>query len=135
MGLFRRLLEHRRMPAAPPSPAAAEAPLPRAEVRAAAIAPVEPVRSGASALPAAAPEAHIVEHVSAEQMAARHKRRNEFDKLVGWHDLLPEEKRTAKLEELKNKLVAAIDSDLDQQRYRVVYYLYQSALLAARRAG
>jgi hypothetical protein len=88
--------------------------------------------------PEAAPSPPKVPEESAELLSAkvrvRGERRGELEALAALEPVSAQEKPAAKMAELKLAVSDAIESDLDQCRFRVAFYLYQSAIHAARRS-
>ena len=69
-----------------------------------------------------------------ERLRVRNERHNELDALIIIEGSLPPEKRNRGMAELQKAVVDAIETDVDQREYRKAYYLYQSALQAAKRS-
>ncbi len=68
-----------------------------------------------------------------EKMRVRSVRRKELAEITALENELSPDQRTAKMAAMKQDVADAIEADVDQRRYRVAFYLYQSAVHAARR--
>jgi len=126
-----------KIPAQPPErkPAAA-ASLPRPYRRVITLVPDDPPDHAlppSKPIPAPSPLKENAEEL-AKKMRVRSERSKELAELAALEPVLAPGKRVPKMAALKQVVVDAIDSDADQRRYRVAFYLYQSAVHAARRS-
>jgi len=67
-----------------------------------------------------------------ERIKRRRERHQELDALFEIERFLPDNRRSKRIIELQKAVFDAIESDASLRDYRVAYYQYQSALLAAK---
>jgi|GEM_PF-3573173 len=69
-----------------------------------------------------------------DRIRTRNERHDELNALISIGRSLPPARQPQKMAELQKAVYDAIEADVIVQKYRQAYYLYQSALHAARRS-